>query len=434
MLKLLLAHWKTHRAAAPPDLTFEPFYLRDPIIGRTETINPYSVNRINPIYESDGRSSATPPDDTALTSSKMAGGTPPPTAPKPSTSRGGILRNGGTRQQESEVKNQSTTTEEAMSGVTRSDCTKEEASQSTENSSKPSTPPNPSEDSGITRGDQATSDSIPSETELPPSKEKGKRRYNRRSGIRACKKCKKYQKPGGKWSCDDYYTRAILEDRTQPDGWTSDLSAELCPSCDPLQRTRNRRSFHVLSPPLEREEVIRCPPEGSADTSVLEDRSYKSRGCPCGRWYDVLAEKDRYDRLHGDPYFWSGPCLCGSPSSIYYSQRRKVKFAGEVHKQDVDFKKESPIPENLDNKDVKKSEGSDDSRTNLAEKSLKSLTLENIQSYPWTIEGWDSLVRQRILQKRRRRAFYMGIMALTLVIFVGLVVAIVLIYLRRRNA
>ncbi|GIY20075.1 uncharacterized protein CEXT_18571 [Caerostris extrusa] len=51
---------------------------------------------------------------------------------------------------------------------------------------------------------------------------------------------------------------------------------------------------------------------------------------------------------------------------------------------------------------------------------------------PWELEEWDLAMKRHLLKKRRKRARYMGFMALAMVVFIGLIVAILMVYLRRK--
>lgn len=50
--------------------------------------------------------------------------------------------------------------------------------------------------------------------------------------------------------------------------------------------------------------------------------------------------------------------------------------------------------------------------------------------YPW--EEWQQYMRQKTLRSRRKRALCMGVIALTIILFVGITVSVGLAYLRKK--
>ncbi|XP_076343289.1 uncharacterized protein LOC143243329 [Tachypleus tridentatus] len=56
------------------------------------------------------------------------------------------------------------------------------------------------------------------------------------------------------------------------------------------------------------------------------------------------------------------------------------------------------------------------------------------RSYPCDVDTWQTFLRNENLRKRRKRALFMGVMAITIILAVGIAVAVILSSLRRKHA
>ncbi|GFW19366.1 uncharacterized protein TNCV_1602611 [Trichonephila clavipes] len=337
------------------------------------------------------------------------------------------------------------------------------------------------EGSGITRGDQITSET-PNSTNEPSStvpqsepqkeddvaspiqaKRNTKERRTMQSRSKGCKRCKRHsydgEAPLKRSQCDDYYdilTGLHRKRRAKyTDSWTSDLSRE---ERDLIRRLRNRRdtlrsngqtgkarhtrhSRHMENGYFHRHHAVR--------RSVSDDSTFNSSSlCSCDDCWLFLVKDYAYGRqsLRGvTPDQPTCTCRVGRPEFL----GRRVKFRSDTIPEGSPSERTStspPIPEETS----KKSDATDTrSTSNLssgsqesvlkngklpdkADKKEKSLKENYRLVTPWELEEWDQAMKRHLLKKRRKRARYMGFMALAMVVFVGLVVAILMVYLRRK--
>ncbi|GFU41500.1 uncharacterized protein NPIL_690461 [Nephila pilipes] len=337
------------------------------------------------------------------------------------------------------------------------------------------------EDSGITRGDQISSEApnAPNEPstaatpQLEPQKEDDvaspvqakrntKERRTLQSRSKACKRCKRHsydgEAPLKRGQCDDYYdilTGLHRKRRAKyTDSWTSDLSRE---ERDLIRRLRSRRdtlrsngpagkvrhsrhSRHLDNGYFHRHHAVR--------RSVSDDSTFSSSLCSCDDCWLFLVKDYAYGRASLRGITPAEPlCTCRVGKSEFGG--RRVKFRSETIPEASPSERTStspPIPE----ESSKKGDATDTrSTSNLSSGSQESVLkngklpdktskkLKNLKDNyrlvtPWELEEWDQAMKRHLLKKRRKRARYMGFMALAMVVFVGLVVAILMVYLRRK--
>ncbi|GFS29405.1 uncharacterized protein TNIN_221551, partial [Trichonephila inaurata madagascariensis] len=337
------------------------------------------------------------------------------------------------------------------------------------------------EGSGITRGDQITSETPNSPNEpsstVPQSepqkeddvaspiqaKRNTKERRTMQSRSKGCKRCKRHsydgEAPLKRSQCDDYYdilTGLHRKRRAKyTDSWTSDLSRE---ERDLIRRLRNRRdtlrsngqagkarhtrhSRHMDNGYFHRHHAVR--------RSVSDDSTFNSSSlCSCDDCWLFLVKDYAYGRqsLRGiTPDQPMCTCRVGRPEFL----GRRVKFRSDTIPEGSPSERTStspPIPEESSKKgdatDTRStsnlSSGSQESvikngkLPDKASKKGKNLKENYRLMTPWELEEWDQAMKRHLLKKRRKRARYMGFMALAMVVFVGLVVAILMVYLRRK--
>ncbi|EEC07146.1 hypothetical protein IscW_ISCW006495 [Ixodes scapularis] len=156
--------------------------------------------------------------------------------------------------------------------------------------------------------------------------------------------------------------------------------------------------------------------------------------CPCGCVHNtaLLPECCRWGDAPRSRYSWNGSeaagpaagaCTCRR-SHPAYSSRRKVKFAHRpgskeaLNKCDQDSLADPPSKDPLPNGHV------------LAENGLLEKQQANGVPYAW--EEWQQYMRQKTLRSRRKRALCMGVIALSIILFVGVTVSVGLAYLRKK--
>ncbi|GBM09377.1 hypothetical protein AVEN_184084-1 [Araneus ventricosus] len=331
-----------------------------------------------------------------------------------------------------------------------------------------------SEDSGITRGDQISSDVSPDgpkaepqkekEVETTPAKRNSRERRTMQSRNKNCKRCKRHsydgEAPLKRSLCDEYYDVLTGLHRSHKskysDSWTSDLSRE---ERDLIRRLRNKRDTFRSNGPtgkvrhsrrvknLENGYFHRHHPirRSVSDESTVNGSSM----CSCDDCWLFLVKDYAYGRasLRGiTPDKVVCTCRSGRPEML----GRRVKFRSDTIPEASPSERTAtspPIPEET----IKKEDATDTRSTSnlstvsqdsvlrngkLPDKASKKGKGVKEPTYrlvtPWELEEWDLAMKRHLLKKRRKRARYMGFMALAMVVFVGLVVAILMVYLRRK--
>ncbi|XP_035212443.1 uncharacterized protein LOC118186450 [Stegodyphus dumicola] len=328
----------------------------------------------------------------------------------------------------------------------------------------------PSEDSGITRGDQisseATAEPTPSvlpstENPVPPSPVK-RNRKERRSRHSHSKNCRRHSRRSQeersaalkRGQCDEYYdgltgARRFHKGR-HSDSWTSDLSWE---EKELLRRLRSRRGTVRSNAPSARsarshqwkqDEGHFHRPQPFRRSVSDESTFFGSSVCSCDDCWAFFMKDYAYGRasLRGIPATQE-LCTCRMVRPDFLG--RRVQFRSETIHEASQSERTVTTPTMTENKD---GGTEDDVTSNLSAKKKdeepqklpngitekKSKTAEENYRFvtPWELEEWDLAMKRHLLHRRRRRARCMGIMALAMVVFIGLVVAVVMIYLRRK--
>ncbi|CAL1285083.1 unnamed protein product [Larinioides sclopetarius] len=345
---------------------------------------------------------------------------------------------------------------------------------SSEDTKENNVPKSHSEDSGITRGDQISTDVSPDgpkaepqkekEVETTPAKRNSRERRTMQSRNRNCKRCKRHsydgEAPLKRSLCDEYYDVLTGLHRSHKnkysDSWTSDLSRE---ERDIIRRLRNKRdTFHSNGPngKMRHSRRVRNLENGyfhrhhAIRRSVSDESTINgSSMCSCDDCWLFLVKDYAYGRasLRGiTPDKVVCTCRHGKPDIL----GRRVKFRSDTIPEVSPSERTAtspPIPE-----EPSKKEDATDTRStsNLSTVSQDSVLRNEKLSdkvskkgkgvkeptyrlvTPWELEEWDLAMKRHLLKKRRKRARYMGFMALAMVVFVGLVVAILMVYLRRK--
>ncbi|KAF8764037.1 hypothetical protein HNY73_022158 [Argiope bruennichi] len=345
---------------------------------------------------------------------------------------------------------------------------------SPENTKEDDVPKSHSEDSGITRGDQISSEASPDgpkvepmkekEAETSPAKRNSRERRTMQSRNRNCKRCKRHSYDGEvplkRSLCDEYYDVLTGLHRSHKskysDSWTSDLSRE---ERDLIRRLRNKRDTFLSNGPtgkarhsrrsrnLENGYFHRHHPirRSVSDESTLNGSSM----CSCDDCWLFLVKDYAYGRasLRGiTPDRVVCTCKPGRPEIL----GRRVKFRSDTIPEASPSERTAtspPIPEEPSKKEDATDTRSTSNLSSVSQDSaLKTVKLpdkvtkkgKNVKEptyrlvTPWELEEWDLAMKRHLLKKRRKRARYMGFMALAMVVFVGLVVAILMVYLRRK--
>lgn len=338
--------------------------------------------------------------------------------------------------------------------------------------------PSTSEDSGITRGDQVYSDSgrrkisTKSDSSEQSSSEasRGKRhrrikkdssrdstRKRHKSSYKSrCSFCNKAAKKSHQRSGHKHKHRSMAESGlVSGSGSLSDLAFEhpwLSDSC--TAHCRQKRSSITCM------ESCRDYPCEDFHNAVYRypGGHVGCEGCSCIR--APFPECCRWGDVPRSRYSWNGSeaaavaaagghplCACRRALPMF-SSRRKVKFA---HKSKDSLQQKAELNEDEEDADRVAGEGNNDAATKsdqgsygevppkespsnghiLAENGL----LEKQQgppgpTYAW--EEWRRYMREKNLRSRRKRALCMGVIALSIILFVGISVSLGLAYLRRK--
>ncbi|KAH6939221.1 hypothetical protein HPB50_016540 [Hyalomma asiaticum] len=338
--------------------------------------------------------------------------------------------------------------------------------------------PSTSEDSGITRGDQVYSDSgrrkisTKSDSSEQSSSEasRGKRhrrikkdssrdstRKRHKSSYKSrCSFCNKAAKKSHQRSGHKHKHRSMAESGlVSGSGSLSDLAFEhpwLSDSC--TAHCRQKRSSITCM------ESCRDYPCEDFHNAVYRypGGHVGCEGCSCIR--APFPECCRWGDVPRSRYSWNGSeaaavaaagghplCACRRAHPMF-SSRRKVKFA---HKSKDSLQQKAELNEDEEDADRVAGEGNNDAATKsdqgsygevppkespsnghiLAENGL----LEKQQgppgsTYAW--EEWRRYMREKNLRSRRKRALCMGVIALSIILFVGISVSLGLAYLRRK--
>lgn len=338
--------------------------------------------------------------------------------------------------------------------------------------------PSTSEDSGITRGDQVYSESgrrkvsTKSDSSDQSSSEasRGKRhrrikkdasrdstRKRHKSAYKSrCSFCSKAAKKSHQRNGHKHKHRSVAESGlVSGSGSLSDLAFEhpwLSDSC--TAQCRQKRSSITCM------ESCRDYPCEDFHNAVYRypGGHLGCEGCSCIR--APFPECCRWGDVPRSRYSWNGSeaaavaaagghplCACRRAHPVF-SSRRKVKFA---HKSKDSLQQKTELNEDEEDADRASGEGNPDSATKsdqgsfgevppkespsnghiLAENGL----LEKQQGPPgppYAWEEWRRYMREKNLRSRRKRALCMGVIALSIILFVGISVSLGLAYLRRK--
>lgn len=361
-------------------------------------------------------------------------------------------------------------------GSTQSDSMTDSSNKKPEVKDK-SSGPSTSEDSGITRGDQVYSDTgkrkaaTKSDSSEQSSTESTKGKRQRRTKKEALRESmRRRQKSNYKSRCSVCKSGPPKKERPphprihkhkrsaesglvlSGSGSLSDLAFEYPYLSDPCPaHCRHKRSSITCMEscrdyPCEDfcNSVYRYPPGHGP---------YEA--CPCGCVHNtaLLPECCRWGDAPRSRYSWNGSeaagpaagaCTCRR-SHPAYTSRRKVKFAHrpgsrEAQKSDLNEDEEdepdkgdrSPTASKCD-QDSLADVPSKDPLPNghvLAENGLLEKQHANGAPHAW--EEWQQYMRQKTLRSRRKRALCMGVIALSIILFVGVTVSVGLAYLRKK--
>lgn len=337
--------------------------------------------------------------------------------------------------------------------------------------------PSTSEDSGITRGDQVYSDtgrrkiSTKSDSSDQSSSEasRGKRhrrikkdssrdstRKRHKSSYKSrCSFCNKAAKKSHQKGHKHKHRSMAESGLVSGSGSLSDLAFEhpwLSDSCT-AQCHHKRSSITCM-------ESCRDYPYEDFHNAVYRypGGHVGCEGCSCIR--APFPECCRWGDVPRSRYSWNGSeaaavaaagghplCACRRAHPMF-SSRRKVKFA---HKSKDSLQEKGELNEDEEDADRASGEGNNDTATKsdqgsfgevpskeppsnghiLAENGL----LEKQQGPtgpPYAWEEWRRYMREKNLRSRRKRALCMGVIALSIILFVGISVSLGLAYLRRK--
>ncbi|CAN8011095.1 unnamed protein product [Ixodes pacificus] len=360
-------------------------------------------------------------------------------------------------------------------GSTQSDSMTDSSNKKPEVKDK-SSGPSTSEDSGITRGDQVYSDSgkrkvaTKSDSSEQSSTESTKGKRQRRTKKEALRESmRRRQKSNYKSRCSA--CKNVLPKKDRPphprvhkhkrstesglvsgSGSLSDLAFEYPYLSDPCPaHCRHKRSSITCMEscrdyPCEDfcNSVYRYPPGHGP---------YEA--CPCGCVHNtaLLPECCHWGDAPRSRYSWNGSeaagpaagaCTCRR-SHPAYSSRRKVKFAhrpgskealksdlNEDEEDEPDKGDQSPTGSKCDQDSLADAPSKDPLPNGhvLAENGLLEKQQANGVPYAW--EEWQQYMRQKTLRSRRKRALCMGVIALSIILFVGVTVSVGLAYLRKK--
>ncbi|KAG8182720.1 hypothetical protein JTE90_026171 [Oedothorax gibbosus] len=316
------------------------------------------------------------------------------------------------------------------------------------------TPKSNAEDSGITRGDQVSSEESP---DVPDDRQKiaedtptpvKRTTKDRRSHNKGCRhQRRRTQEPLIMSHNDDYYdlltSGTRRSSRTKHSGsWASDLSFE---EKELIRKLRSRRDTLRSNAPstkskhsnfhdghFHRHNPLR---RSISENSILNEHSV----CSCDHCYMIMVKDYAYSRasLRGMPPN-KAMCTCRHGQADFLG--RKVKFQSDSIPEGSTSLSNHTIPEESSNEkeDDKSttSKGKDDKKGKKTVGKEKTSKLKREPSYrmvtPWELEAWEATLKRQNLKKRRKRARFMGLMALAIVVFVGVVVTTLMVYLRRR--
>ncbi|XP_064472716.1 uncharacterized protein LOC135387458 [Ornithodoros turicata] len=140
-------------------------------------------------------------------------------------------------------------------------------------------------------------------------------------------------------------------------------------------------------------------------------------------------------------FSWTGgedstPCTCRR-SQPHYSSKRKVKFAQRTPSQRTEQEEEKTDERTTDHEDSAKESDKPPSDVKIDANNVKANDHVLMEGgmldggvVPW--HEWQLYMRQKDLQSKRKRALCMGVIALSIVVFVGVSVSLALAFLRRK--
>lgn len=346
-----------------------------------------------------------------------------------------------------------------------------------ERKSGKSSGPSTSEDSGITRGDQVYSDtgrrkiSTKSDSSDQSSSEasRGKRhrrikkdssrdstRKRHKSSYKSrCSFCNKVAKKSHQKGHKHKHRSMAESGLVSGSGSLSDLAFEhpwLSDSCT-AQCHHKRSSITCM-------ESCRDYPYEDFHNAVYRypGGHVGCEGCSCIR--APFPECCRWGDVPRSRYSWNGSeaaavaaagghplCACRRAHPMF-SSRRKVKFA---HKSKDSLQEKGELNEDEEDADRASGEGNNDTATKSDQGSFGEVPSKESPSNghilaengllekqqgptgpPYAWEEWRRYMREKNLRSRRKRALCMGVIALSIILFVGISVSLGLAYLRRK--
>ncbi|KAL1427839.1 hypothetical protein MTO96_003172 [Rhipicephalus appendiculatus] len=337
--------------------------------------------------------------------------------------------------------------------------------------------PSTSEDSGITRGDQVYSDtgrrkiSTKSDSSEQSSSEASRGKRHRRikkdssrdstkkrhksSYKSRCSFCNKAAKKSHQRGHKHKHRSMAESGLVSGSGSLSDLAFEhpwLSDSC--TAHCRQKRSSITCM------ESCRDYPCEDFHNAVYRypGGHVGCEGCSCIR--APFPECCRWGDVPRSRYSWNGSeaaavaaagghplCACRRAHPMF-SSRRKVKFA---NKSKDSLQQKAELNEDEEDADRVSGEGNNDTATKSDQGSFGEMPpkespsnghilaenglLEKQQGPtgpPYAWEEWRRYMREKNLRSRRKRALCMGVIALSIILFVGISVSLGLAYLRRK--
>lgn len=286
---------------------------------------------------------------------------------------------------------------------------------------------------------------------------------------------------------DDYYLAAIQGSRSHK--FSADSLSDF--STDPYDRhhhTRSKRKHHrrqadFSERPFSRQarggfrsptEGGRYPPEGSTHDSLSDGfdedfldkfpyrrtRRFSWGSCSCDQCSEASsftfekrpksfgeADEDKVKSLRGKPNNWHhSVCTCGHNAQngrrVQFQEKSNGTANGVKAKSPEDDKGTTTKDGQKEGEEIEREEESKEDKKAGVEKkgSEKESSLKNgrpngvingYPQYPWEIEDWELYLQKRYVVRKRRRALYMGIFALVLIVVAGMTVGLVMVWLRK---
>lgn len=367
---------------------------------------------------------------------------------------------------------------EIMPAVTRPDESSSSTSDSTTESknadvaskSSSSSAGQTSVDSGITRGDQVHTDvphlaptkastksdssdhSSDSKTRKRSAmKSKGLRNSQRRNhGVEnklRCSFCRRNAKRNQRRISKHKHRSIAAPEVVSSNGTLTDLALEhpwLSDGC-PVHFHGKRSSISCMEncrdyPYEEFCNAVYRHPQGPMPLCNCDSCCYSSSGhghshSDCYHWEELPRSRFSWNGGGDDPT----PCTC-KRSHPAFSSRRKVKFAQRPATEGSDPKDGEKDGEQDSEKDDGEKDDSVDGSACPASKDIKTnghVLMEGGMYdkngptvLPW--HEWQLYMREKNLRARRKRALCMGVIALTIVVFVGVSVSLALAFLRKK--